>query len=106
MGACVDAKLIKDETLNILLAGRDTVGDMSLYCAESAQAMFQTAITLTCAIYQLAEHPNILRKLRTEILKHIGAYRRPTYDDIREMKYLRAFINGKYSDTEIYFGLY
>lgn len=54
----------------------------------------QTAITLTMAGYMLAQHPDVLKKLREEIGVHVGM-RRPTYDDIRDMKYLRAFINGR-----------
>jgi hypothetical protein len=46
--------------------------------------------------YMLAEHPDIHRRLREEVLNAIGT-RRPTYDDIRDMKYLRAFINGEWS---------
>lgn len=42
----------------------------------------------------LAEHPDIMRRLRQEILDTVGM-RRPTYEDIRNLKYLRAFINGK-----------
>ncbi|KAI0745823.1 cytochrome P450 monooxygenase pc-2 [Earliella scabrosa] len=71
-----DPDLIRDETLNILLAGRDT-----------------TASTLTFAVYRLAEHPEMLRRLREEILDVVGPTRRPTYDDIRNLKYMRAFIN-------------
>lgn len=41
----------------------------------------------------LAENPHVLKKLRQEILEKVGN-RRPTYDDMREMKYLRAVING------------
>ncbi|EKM60403.1 uncharacterized protein PHACADRAFT_109856 [Phanerochaete carnosa HHB-10118-sp] len=70
-----DPQIIRDETVNILLASRDT-----------------TAITLTMAGYMLAEHPDILQRLRKEILGIVGT-RRPTYDDIRDMKFLRAFIN-------------
>jgi cytochrome P450 len=55
----------------------------------------QTAATLTFAIYMLAEHPLIAQRLREEILRKVGNSRRPTYDDVRDMKYLRAFINGK-----------
>jgi hypothetical protein len=43
----------------------------------------------------LAEHPNVLQRLRSEILGEIGSTKRPTYDDVRKMKYLRAVINGK-----------
>ncbi len=42
----------------------------------------------------LIEHPEITRRLREEILSLVGTQSRPTYDDIREMKYLRAFLNG------------
>ncbi|KAH9858786.1 cytochrome P450 [Lenzites betulinus] len=71
-----DYNIIRDETVNILLAGRDT-----------------TACTLTFAIYRLAEHPDVLKRLREEILSVVGPTRRPTYDDVRNMKYLRAVIN-------------
>ncbi len=72
----VDGKMLKDETLNILLAGRDT-----------------TACTLTFSVFALAEHPVVLERLRKEVLDVVGPRRRPTYEDIREMKYMRAFIN-------------
>ncbi|TBU33844.1 cytochrome P450 monooxygenase pc-3 [Dichomitus squalens] len=71
-----DRQIIHDEILNILIAGRDT-----------------TASTLTFAVYRLAEHPDILRRLREEILSVVGPTRRPSYEDIRNMKYLRAVIN-------------
>ncbi|TDL19801.1 cytochrome P450 [Rickenella mellea] len=71
-----DVTILKDEILNIMIAGRDT-----------------TAATLTFAIYALAMYPHVLKKLRGEIMDKVGPTRRLTYDDIREMKYLRAFIN-------------
>ncbi|KAG1800354.1 cytochrome P450 [Suillus plorans] len=71
-----DFKVIKDETLNILLAGRDT-----------------TASTLTSAIYLLAMHPEILSRLREEIISKVGPIRMPTYGDIKEMKYIQAVLN-------------
>jgi hypothetical protein len=43
----------------------------------------------------LAEHPEVLRRLREEVMEKIGPNRRPEYDDLKEMKYLRAVINGK-----------
>ena len=43
----------------------------------------------------LAEHPEFAQRLRQEVIETVGM-RRPTYDDIRDMKFLRAFINGKY----------
>lgn len=71
-----DQTMLKDETLNVLLAGRDT-----------------TANTITYAIYMLAEHHNVLERLRKEILETVGDSRRPTYEDIKDMKYLRAVVN-------------
>ncbi|KAJ7721345.1 cytochrome P450 [Mycena maculata] len=71
-----DKQIIRDEILNILVAGRDT-----------------TSATLTFAVYMLAEHPDMTRRLRGEILDKIGSSRRPTHDDMKTMPYLRAFIN-------------
>lgn len=48
-------------------------------------------------MYCLAMHPEVLKRLRDEILSVVGPERRPTYDDLREMKYLRAVINGDYN---------
>jgi hypothetical protein len=44
----------------------------------------------------LAEHPDVLRRLREEMIKKVGLNRRPTYEDIKDMKYLRAVINGSF----------
>jgi cytochrome P450 len=74
-----DTKVLRDEILNIMIAGRDT-----------------TAGTLTFTMYMLAEHPQVMQRLREEVLSRIGTDR-PTYEDLREMKYLRAVIHGKIS---------
>ncbi|KAG2139814.1 cytochrome P450 [Suillus bovinus] len=66
----------RDEILNILIAGRDT-----------------TAGTLTVALYLLSTHPHVMTRLREEIMTKVGPTDRPTYDHIRDMKYLRAVIN-------------
>ncbi|KAL5533818.1 hypothetical protein ACEPAG_278 [Sanghuangporus baumii] len=71
-----DLTILRDEILNIMIAGRDT-----------------TAATLTFATYCLAMYPNVMRRLREEILAVVGSVRNPTYDDLKQMKYLRAFIN-------------
>lgn len=44
-------------------------------------------------MYMMCEHPKMVQRLRAEILEKLGT-RRPTYADIRDMKYLRAFLNG------------
>lgn len=42
----------------------------------------------------LAENPHVLSRLREEILSRIGPTGKPTFEDFREMKYLRAVLNG------------
>lgn len=53
----------------------------------------QTATTLTFTIYLLSMHPDVLKRLRAEVLEKVGPKQRPTYADIKEMRYLRAVIN-------------
>ncbi|KAF8747683.1 cytochrome P450, partial [Rhizoctonia solani] len=71
-----DKTLVMDELVNILLAARDT-----------------TASLLTFTTYLLTQHSNVLKTLRGEILEHVGPDAAPTYDQIKGMKYLRAFLN-------------
>jgi len=71
-----DPKIVRDETLNILIAGRDT-----------------TASTLTFMLYMLSQNPQVLKRLRKEILDHVGPNARPTHEDLRDLKYLRSAIN-------------
>ncbi|TEB23871.1 cytochrome P450 monooxygenase pc-1 [Coprinellus micaceus] len=71
-----DPTVLRDEILNIMIAGRDT-----------------TASTLTWCIYLLSQHRNVLERLRAEILEKVGPMRRPDFDDLKELKYMRAVIN-------------
>ncbi|KZP20536.1 cytochrome P450 [Athelia psychrophila] len=71
-----DKTVLRDEILNILVASRDT-----------------TASTLTFVIYFLATNPTVLARLREEVLTKVGPSARPTYADIKDMKYLRAVVN-------------
>ena len=73
-----DPAVLHDEILNIMIAGRDAI-----------------ATALTAVVYLLTQHPKTLYRLREEILQIAGPTCRPTYDDIRDMKFLRAVINGK-----------
>ena len=69
-----DPLQIRSELLNILLAGRDT-----------------TASLLSDVWFILARRPDVWQKLRTEIDALDGEP--PTYQQIKEMKYLRAVLN-------------
>jgi cytochrome P450 len=80
-----DRKTLRDQMLNILLAGRDT-----------------TASLLSSSFFYLSRHPRVWNRLREEILR---AFPRAngadaiTIDQIREVKYLRHFLNeGKRRD--------
>ncbi|KAK0477933.1 cytochrome P450 [Armillaria novae-zelandiae] len=50
------------------------------------------ASLLTFVVYMMCEHPEMATCLRLEIIKKVGT-RAPTYEDIHDMKYLRAFLN-------------
>nr|GAT51535.1 predicted protein [Mycena chlorophos] len=71
-----DQTILRDEILNIGLAGRDT-----------------TSSLLTFVIYMLTAHPHVLAKLRAEVLEVVGPNAAPTHEMIREMKYMRAVLN-------------
>ncbi|SJL17616.1 uncharacterized protein ARMOST_21170 [Armillaria ostoyae] len=70
-----DKKIVEDELVNLLAAGRDSISAL-----------------LTFAVYMMCEHPDMATRLRSEILEKVGS-RRSTCEDIREMKYLRAFLD-------------
>ena len=44
----------------------------------------------------LAQEPQVLHRLRQEVLVQVGNSRRPTLDDFKYMKYMRAVINGAF----------
>ncbi|KAH7326664.1 cytochrome P450 [Stachybotrys elegans] len=71
-----EPKVLRDQIVAILLAGRDT-----------------TASTLSWALYELARHPEIVAKLRAEILSTVGTDRTPTFEDLKNMSYLKAVLN-------------
>lgn len=68
--------MIRDQIVAVLLAGRDT-----------------TAATLSWAFHELAHHPEVYYKLRSEILSVLGIDRAPTYEDLKNMKYLSHTLN-------------
>lgn len=71
-----DRAMLRDQLVSILLAGRDT-----------------TACTLNWAIYEMSLQPHITAKLRQEIIDHVGLERAPTYQDLKDMKYLQHILN-------------
>lgn len=71
-----DPKVLRDQMVAVLLAGRDT-----------------TASTLSWVIYELSRHPEVVKKLREEILQTIGRNSMPSYEHMKNMPYLKAILN-------------
>lgn len=74
MNATRDPKQLRDELLNILLAGRDT-----------------TASLLSNTFHVLARRPDIWNKLKAEVDLLQGE--KPDYETLRNMKYLKYLMN-------------
>ena len=45
-------------------------------------------------LYMLSQKPRVLKRLRQEILDHVDPSARPTHEELRNLKYLHATING------------
>ena len=71
-----DRKVIRDQVVAVLLAGRDT-----------------TAGALSFTFQELSANPEILRKLRQQILDRVGSRKAPTYEDLKSMPYLQHVMN-------------
>ncbi|QUC16024.1 uncharacterized protein UV8b_00265 [Ustilaginoidea virens] len=71
-----DPKVIRDQIMAVLLAGRDT-----------------TASTLSWTMYELCNYPKVWAKLRQQVLDIVGPTRKPTYEDLKSMRYLNHAID-------------
>ncbi|VVT54783.1 uncharacterized protein SAPINGB_P004260 [Magnusiomyces paraingens] len=72
-----DPKVLRDQALNILLAGRDT-----------------TASLLAWIFYNLAIHPKVFARLRKEILDQFGTSPSTlSFESLKQCTYLRYVIN-------------
>ena len=71
-----DKKRIRDQIMSLLLAGRDT-----------------TACTLSWLFLELSRNPQVVAKLKAEIGEHVGNNRPPTYQEVKDMRYLTHVIN-------------
>ncbi|PWW73352.1 cytochrome P450 52A5 [Tuber magnatum] len=71
-----DKRLLRDQLVAVLLAARDSA-----------------AATLSWTLYEIARRPEVVQKLRAEILGRLGPNGKPTYADLKEMKYSQHVIN-------------
>jgi len=71
-----DRKILRDQLVNTLLAGRDT-----------------TAAVLSWLFLELSYRPELYAKLREEVLGVLGTDGKPTYTDLKNLKYLQNCIN-------------
>lgn len=71
-----DPKVIRDQIMAVLLAGRDT-----------------TASTLAWTIYELSNYPALWKKLRDMVIEKVGPHGTPTYEDLKSMNYLTHALN-------------
>lgn len=81
-----DPKLLRDQMLNILLAGRDT-----------------TASLLSSVFYLLARNPKVWAKLRSEIINKFGTLNEPrdeiTFASLKDVTYLRYVLDEGMCDS-------
>lgn len=75
-----DPRVLRDQLVAVLLAGRDT-----------------TAATLSFCLFELSRNPEIVAQLRQEIAQRLGVgastHSKPSYSDLKEMKLLNAVLN-------------
>lgn len=73
-----DPNVLRDQSLNILLAGRDT-----------------TAGLLSFVIFEMAKNPQMWTKLRNEILERFGTTNLEdiTFENLKKCEYLKAVLN-------------
>ncbi|KZV90691.1 cytochrome P450 monooxygenase CYP63 [Exidia glandulosa HHB12029] len=71
-----DKKMIRDQLISYMMAGRDTTGSL-----------------LTFTMYLLALHPHVFRTVQEEIRSACPVDSIPSFETIRSMPYLRAVLN-------------
>jgi cytochrome P450 len=71
-----DRKVLRDQLVAVLIAGRDT-----------------TAATLSWTFHELSKHPEVVARLRREIFERLGPDQPPTYDDLKNMRFLQHVMN-------------
>jgi cytochrome P450 len=71
-----DRTVLRDQLVAVLLAARDT-----------------TAATMSWLFHEISQRPDVVRKIRAEILETVGPTEMPTYAQLKNLKYLMHVIN-------------
>src|SRR5690606_25899474 len=66
-----DRVVLRDQLVAVLLAARDT-----------------TAATLSWLFHEVAKRPDVVEKMRKEILEIVGPTAEPTYEQLKDCKYI------------------
>jgi hypothetical protein len=85
-----DPRVIRNQLLGVLIAGRDT-----------------TAGFLGWLLFVLPRNQDVLQKLRADVARVLGqgkTARAPTFEDLKEMKYLNCVLNESESGPTRHFG--
>ena len=71
-----DPKVIRDQLVSVLFAGRDTA-----------------AATMSWCLYELSGKPEVVARLRAEIMDCLGSTDTPSFAHLKSMKYLKAVLS-------------
>ena len=74
-GENTTSKQLRDDLMTMLIAGHET-----------------TAAVLTWALFELAQQPELVAKIRAEIDEVVGPDREPTFDDITKLQLVRLVV--------------
>jgi cytochrome P450 len=75
-GEKMNSKQLRDEVTTIFMAGHET-----------------TANALAWAFYLIAQYPKVAKKMRIEVIQVLGKDGLPTYENVRELKYILQVIH-------------
>ncbi|KAI9800158.1 MAG: hypothetical protein M1833_003485 [Piccolia ochrophora] len=83
-----DRKVVRDQLVAVLLAGRVCPFPITPLSPNSPQ-QDTTAASLSWLFHELSHNPTIVARLRAEILSTVGPSTVPTYSALKSMKYLQ-----------------
>jgi cytochrome P450 len=92
-----DMKELRDQLLNVLLAGRDTTAcclSWTLYVSHNPSRLFFSSADFVSTIFSrlLVRHPNVMARLRQEISSIMESSHIPSREQIKRIPYLACVI--------------